>query len=97
MGRNTHRQLHYTEESNGVRLDIHRLHLLGLAPAGYLAAPDSGPKTGTVQAMWHKNGNQRQGGECVLGGHSGLEALGGGLFEDVVQTPLGKCSINTHL
>jgi hypothetical protein len=35
-------------------------------------------------------------GECVLRGHSELEALGGGLFEEMVQTPLGKCSINTH-
>jgi hypothetical protein len=32
----------------------------------------------------------------VLRGHSGLEALGGGLFEEMVQTPLGNCSINTH-
>jgi hypothetical protein len=28
--------------------------------------------------------------------HSGLEALGGGVFEEMVQTPLGNCSINTH-
>jgi hypothetical protein len=39
---------------------------------------------------------QRQGGECVLREHSGLEALGWGLFEEMVQTPLGKCSINIH-
>jgi hypothetical protein len=39
---------------------------------------------------------QRQRGECVLRGHSGLEGLGGGLFEEVVRPPLGNCSINTH-
>jgi hypothetical protein len=27
--------------------------------------------------------------------NSGLEALGGGVFEEMVQTPLGNCSINT--
>jgi hypothetical protein len=32
----------------------------------------------------------------VLRGHSGLEALGGGSFEEVVRSPLGNCSINTH-
>jgi hypothetical protein len=26
----------------------------------------------------------------------GLEALGGGSFEEVVRPPLGNCSINTH-
>jgi hypothetical protein len=31
----------------------------------------------------------------VLRGHSGLEALGGGSFEEVVRPPLGNCSINT--
>jgi hypothetical protein len=54
----------------------------------------TGPSSSLV--MRHHIGIQRQGGECVLRGHSGLEALGGGLFEEVVQTPLGKCSINTH-
>jgi hypothetical protein len=48
------------------------------------------------QAMRHKKGIQRQGGECVLRGHSGVEALGGGLFEEVIRPPLGKCSLNTH-
>jgi hypothetical protein len=33
----------------------------------------------------------------VLRGHSGMEELGGGLFEEMVQTPLGNCSINTHM
>jgi hypothetical protein len=33
---------------------------------------------------------------CVLRGHSGLEALGGGSFEEVVRPPPGNCSINTH-
>jgi hypothetical protein len=33
---------------------------------------------------------------CVLRGHSGMEALGGGLFEEVVRPPLGNCSLNTH-
>jgi hypothetical protein len=32
----------------------------------------------------------------VLRGHSGLEALGGGSFEEVVRPPLGNCSINTR-
>jgi hypothetical protein len=32
----------------------------------------------------------------VLRGHSGLEALGGGSFEEVVRPPLGNCSLNTH-
>jgi hypothetical protein len=32
-------------------------------------------------------GHQRQGGECVSGEESCLEALGGGLFEEMVQTP----------
>jgi hypothetical protein len=32
----------------------------------------------------------------VLRGHSGLEALGGGSFEEVVRPPLGNCSIHTH-
>jgi hypothetical protein len=33
----------------------------------------------------------------VLRGHSGLEALGGGSFEEVVRPPLGNCSINTRI
>jgi hypothetical protein len=33
----------------------------------------------------------------VLRGHSGLEALGGGSFEEVVRPPLGNCSINTYI
>jgi hypothetical protein len=33
----------------------------------------------------------------VLRGNSGLEALGGGSFEEVVRPPLGNCSINTHM
>jgi hypothetical protein len=32
----------------------------------------------------------------MLRGHSGLEALGGGSFEEVLRPPLGNCSINTH-
>jgi hypothetical protein len=34
--------------------------------------------------------------KCGLRGHSGLKALGGGLIEEVVRTPLGKCSLKTH-
>jgi hypothetical protein len=49
-----------------------------------------------LQAMWHMNGNQRLGGECVLREHSGMEALGGGFFEEVIRPPLGNCSINTQ-
>jgi hypothetical protein len=33
---------------------------------------------------------------CVLTGHSGLEVLGEGSFEELVRPPLGNCSINTH-
>jgi hypothetical protein len=35
--------------------------------------------------------------KCVLREHSGLKALGGGSFEEVVRPQLGNCSINTHL
>jgi hypothetical protein len=28
--------------------------------------------------------------------HTGLDALDGGSFEEVVRPPLGNCSINTH-
>jgi hypothetical protein len=50
----------------------------------------------TFQAMRHMTGNQRQGGKCVSRGNSGLEALGGGSFEEVVRPSLGNCSINTQ-
>jgi hypothetical protein len=33
----------------------------------------------------------------VSGEGSVLEALGGALFEEMVQTPLGNCSLNTHI
>jgi hypothetical protein len=31
-----------------------------------------------------------------LGSTQGLEALGGGSFEEVVRPPLGNCSLNTR-
>jgi hypothetical protein len=34
------------EKGNPVKHVIIIIHLLGLAPAGYLAAPDSGPRAG---------------------------------------------------
>jgi hypothetical protein len=34
-------------------------------------------------------------GVC-LGSTQGLEALGGGSFEEVVRPPLGNCSLNTQ-
>jgi hypothetical protein len=82
MGRNTHRWLHYIEKSNGMKLETYRI--------------DTNEREDTTsRAMRHMNSNQRQGGECVLREHTGLEALGGGSFEEVVRPPPGKCSINT--
>jgi hypothetical protein len=37
------------------------------------------------------------GRRCVcLGGHTGMEALGGGSFEEMVRPPPGNCSLNTQ-